>query len=168
MPPKAKPIEETFWPRVNQSGECWLWTAYVDRGTGYGKVWDGRRVEWAHRVAYRLKIGPIPTDGTLVVDHLCHTSECKLAKLCMHRRCVRPSHLTLTTKVANILRGDRSHNGQWQRDRTHCPRNHEYDKQNTWIASNGARHCKTCNRENMRAQRAARSLLTGDTSESIA
>lgn len=69
-------ISERFWPKVQKSDGCWLWTA----GTfsyGYGQF----RVhpapapnDKAHRVAYELVYGPIP-DG-LYALHRCDTPAC--------------------------------------------------------------------------------------------
>lgn len=80
-------LPDRFWAKVDQSDECWLWTACTDRD-GYGAfVLDGRR-QFAHRLAYAALVGPIP-DG-LQVDHRCH-----------QRGCVRPEHLHLVTSQKN-------------------------------------------------------------------
>lgn len=62
---------------VTRSG-CWEWQGHVDRN-GYGKAYDpnlpvGQRVDWAHRVSYRLHKGPIPADHEL--DHTCENTVC--------------------------------------------------------------------------------------------
>lgn len=36
---------------------------------------------------------------------------------------------------------------------THCPQEHPYDEQNTYVDARGSRHCKTCRRERMAARR---------------
>jgi hypothetical protein len=76
-----------FWPKVDKSGDCWLWTAEIAR-SGYGRFrLDGRR-QYAHRIAYELTNGPIP-DG-LMIDHLCH-----------NLACVNPDHLRPVTNKQN-------------------------------------------------------------------
>ena len=37
--------------------------------------------------------------------------------------------------------------------KTHCPQNHPYDEENTYVDRRGARHCRTCRRERMAARR---------------
>ena len=34
-----------------------------------------------------------------------------------------------------------------QLDKTHCPKGHPYNDENTYVSSNGARHCRACKRE---------------------
>lgn len=91
--PRPKPALQRFWRKVQitTADGCWLWTAGTDRD-GYGQFFDGNRTVAAHRFAYELFIGPIPS--RLVLDHLCRV-----------RECVRPDHLEPTTKKINILRG---------------------------------------------------------------
>jgi hypothetical protein len=99
------PYERKFWAKVDRCGddECWEWKGYV-QSNGYGNFGQtGTRL--AHRIAYRLLVGPIP-EGT-VLDHLCHTRDpnCTDADDCPHRRCVNPAHLDPTTRRINIARG---------------------------------------------------------------
>ena len=63
---------------ADESG-CWLWTA-AKQQAGYGMFkWDGAG-QPAHRVVYRLVVGPIPDGHDL--DHSCGV-----------RACVNPDHL---------------------------------------------------------------------------
>lgn len=71
---------------------CWLWRGAVDP-TGYGRFFLDGRMDYAHRAAYRLLVGPIP-EG-LDIDHLCRV-----------RACVNPQHLEAVTRRENLLRGD--------------------------------------------------------------
>jgi hypothetical protein len=71
---------------------CWLWTGarkrVRTRGQSYGNVWLEGRFEVAHRVFYRLLVGPIP-EGQMVL-HQCDVG-----------LCVNPDHLHLGTAAQN-------------------------------------------------------------------
>lgn len=69
----------------NERGcRCWLRST---RG-GYGRLWNGVRVEDVHRISYRLHVGEIP-EGMDVL-HRCDTPSCW-----------EPSHLFLGTQADN-------------------------------------------------------------------
>lgn len=81
-------LPERFWSKVDKTGDCWEWTAYVARATGYGRFTiDGRAVN-VHRLAYASLVGDIP-DGD-VVRHVCD-----------NRKCVKPAHLELGSTADN-------------------------------------------------------------------
>lgn len=83
--------DENFWPMVDKSGDCWIWTG-GRQTNGYGRVsYQGRRVP-THRLSWVLANGPIP-DG-LCVLHNCPTGDNPL--------CCNPDHLFLGTKVDNM------------------------------------------------------------------
>jgi hypothetical protein len=149
---------------VTESG-CWIWTG-CDDGNGYGAV-SFRCKRWlAHRLIYMAFIGNIPED--LELDHLCRV-----------RCCVNPRHLEPVTRAVNVARGDgcqktvcyKGHSkppkrhclwcererygwkgGLPSRDRTHCPKGHEY----SGVDKLGRRICKTCHREACRRHEVAR------------
>ena len=89
-----------FWSRVDQSagpGACWPWTGSRNvRRRGYGQVRFGNNVpEGAHRVAYKLAVGPIPEGMT--IDHV-------RARGCVTTACCNPAHLEAVTLAENIAR----------------------------------------------------------------
>lgn len=83
---------ESFWRKVDKSGECWLWTG-ARHSTGYGSFTIAGRQQLAHRVAYFASHGAVP-DG-LEIDHSCR-----------NKRCVRPDHLRLATHKQNMENRD--------------------------------------------------------------
>lgn len=130
---------ERFWSKADRSGgpgACWPWQACT-RADGYGASWNGQKSDVAHRIAYRLAIGPIPAGLTL--DHLCR-----------NRACVNPDHLEPVTQRTNVLRGE----GITARllKRTHCSKGHPWDEANTlWYR--GTRRCRRCGYLRVRTQR---------------
>jgi len=90
-PPRAVP--DKFWPRVDRGdmSGCWPWLAGINQ-YGYGILWHGGRNQMAHRIAYELLVGPIPSG--LTIDHLCR-----------NRRCVNPAHMEPVTREENSRRG---------------------------------------------------------------
>ena len=123
--PPLDPMDRV-WRKVDKLGPqgCWLWTAYINAG-GYGRVRWGETNLNAHRLIYRVLVGPIP-EG-LHLDHLCRV-----------RHCVNPAHLEPVTPHENVLRAEPA-------NRTHCPSGHAYDEANTRVR-NGRRHCLACHR----------------------
>lgn len=59
---------------VNAKTQCWEWTAYVSKVTGYAQVGMKNSTYLAHRVFYTLFVRQIP-DG-LIIDHLCRNKKC--------------------------------------------------------------------------------------------
>lgn len=93
-----------FWTyvRPNLLNGCWEWQGPRTR-FGHGSFyWRGRHNVGAHRVAYEIENGPIPT--TLFVRHRCDNPPC-----------VNPSHLELGTHQDNMR--DRNERGRTSRHR---------------------------------------------------
>lgn len=78
---------DSFWGRVDTSGDCWPWLG-LRYPTGYGRVGWGGAHGYAHRLAYTLTYGPIP-DGLWVLHH------------CDNPPCCRPDHLFVGTAGDN-------------------------------------------------------------------
>jgi uracil-DNA glycosylase family 4 len=75
--------ESRFWAKVSKTDNCWYWLGWRD-SWGYSRFDVAGKKVRAHRFAYELLVGPIPTGMTL--DHLCR-----------HEACVNPSHLEALT-----------------------------------------------------------------------
>lgn len=123
----GKPVLERFMEKVDvdDASGCWLWTATTNR-KGYGMFWPTSASVSAHRWAYAHFVGPIP-DG-LQIDHLCRV-----------RHCVNPEHLVPVTARENQQRSPFD-----PAARTHCPRGHPYDAENTYRYPDGRRWCRRC------------------------
>lgn len=112
---------------------CWIWQGYVHPNTGYGSIYFDGESTVAHRVAYRLFVGPIPTG--LHIDHLCRV-----------RACANPEHLEPVTVLENVRRAP-VHIAHVNRAKTHCVNGHEYTPENTGRSGKYQyRYCIACNR----------------------
>lgn len=94
-----------FEKKFAKTNGCWLWKGdkWSRPEHGYGRIYvEGKRVK-AHRVAWELYVGPIPTG--LHVLHKCDV-----------RLCVNPDHLFLGTKADNAH--DRNQKGRQARGKS--------------------------------------------------
>jgi hypothetical protein len=109
---------------------CWEWRGFRDP-TGYGRatsVIERRQKQLAHRAAYTLFVGSIPSG--LHIDHLCR-----------NRGCVNPDHLEPVTQ--------RENNRRQSAAVTHCPHGHTLADAYRW---RNTRKCRTCQLHRTRAR----------------
>ena len=128
------PVRDRLARRTDRSGRCWLWTGRLNRD-GYAAIKIGGRYHMAHRVAYEEYVGAIPAGMQL--DHLCRV-----------RHCVNPMHLEPVTPRQNTMRGQTP--ARINAEKTSCANGHAFDAANTYKLR-GVRHCRACNRANVRA-----------------
>ena len=95
----------------------------------------------AHRAAYELLVGPVPTGMHL--DHLCR-----------NRWCSNPAHCEPVSIGENLRRGN-GPTGLNAR-KAHCLRGHPFDDANTHINQDGTRRCRECARLGQSPQFATR------------
>lgn len=84
----TNPVDR-FWSQVDCSGDCWLWTGFLNQH-GYGVLRIGGTNYLAHRYAYQLFYGSKPVSR---LDHACHD-----------RRCIRQdsNHVRPATQKQNM------------------------------------------------------------------
>src|SRR5215475_890037 len=130
-----------FWQRVDQSAgpdACWLWMG-PRMWNGYGKATHEDRTQNAHRVAWLLSRGPIPSG--FHVDHLCRV-----------KQCCNPQHLEPVTVRENLHRAPTM---IARVSRTHCRFGHPYSGSNLYRRGN-ERRCHACDARIARTYRTRR------------
>lgn len=120
---------ERFWSLVDIRGPevCWNKTGHTT-SCGYGLISIKKKTYMAHRVAYAMG-SEIPSGMT--IDHLCR-----------NKKCCNPAHLEVVTVGENARRHFKTI--------THCPKGHEYNKENTLVFS-GKRQCRACSNARRKA-----------------
>lgn len=110
------------------STPCHLWQGRVD-AKGYG-MYEGEMSCRVHRDIYQKQYGPLAAD--IDVHHVCEVTNC-----------CNIDHLEAVPHNEHPL----GRQGQWQKAKTHCPKNHEYTEANTmWEPRKEGfvRACRTC------------------------
>lgn len=142
--PLADRLADFTMPEPNTG--CLLFFGYLTKD-GYGLIavpkqpGKARHMAPAHRVAYELDRGPIPSG--LVLGHLCR-----------NRACVNPDHLEPVDNRTNLLRGIGF--AALKSRQSACVNGHLFDDRNTYRRpGRGGRACRECHRikESERKQR---------------
>jgi hypothetical protein len=81
-------MSDLFWSHVQKGEGCWEWQA-ARAANGYGRAFFEGRVQSAHRIAFQLVHGPVPS--WMVIRHTCDNPPC-----------VRPDHLLTGTQADNV------------------------------------------------------------------
>ena len=113
---------------------CWIFTGGIKKN-GYGQVVALGKPRLAHRVA-AWAFGILDDlDSSLNVLHknfVCHS-----------KACINLDHLKTGDQFDNTV--DSINAGtHYQARKTHCPKGHEYDKENTYFRPDGGRECRAC------------------------
>lgn len=119
------------------SGNCILVESVDQYGYGKARRFQGRILR-EHQITWLEAYGELPHVGQ-VIDHICHNPlTCRGGITCPHRACQNIRHMAAVTIRANVSRRSRSE------PPTHCPRDHEYSPENTYINTKGAQVCRKC------------------------
>jgi hypothetical protein len=142
MPTLRERLHARLAPCADPGCDCLLWGGLLNN-KGYGRIYAHGRVRGVHEVAWELEHDPVPRG--LELDHV-------KARGCMHANCANVAHLEPVTHRENLLRGDTV--AARHAATTHCPADHLYDMANTRIERSGKRHCRACDRDRKRRERA--------------
>lgn len=88
---------------LGADGDCWLYAPEVNGSRGYPFVKYKGKQFGAHRGVYEAFYG-LTLERDHIVDHVCGHKGSKGGKL--HRRCVNPNHLRVTSHAENVRAGE--------------------------------------------------------------
>lgn len=145
--------------RIRLIGECWEFTGACN-DQGYPQINYQGKLQAAHRLVYKLLVGPIPVGKEL--DHKCHTldTNCLGGKTCRHRRCLNPAHLEPVTHRENTLRGRTV--AAFHAQQITCVKGHLLQR-----LPSGYRGCPICIRARSQSRRARLGKDTGPTTDNL-
>lgn len=132
-----------FMANVDMSGgpdACHEWTGERSNGYGLFVVEDGLRTYGAHRWILGFQRGEHLRPKELACHH------------CDNPPCVNVAHLYVGDAKTNywdaVNRGliDVTRPGEFQKEKTHCPKGHPYSGSNLAIDHRGRRKCRRCAR----------------------
>lgn len=122
---------------VEGASGCLIYTGALNKGYGTGSYYGDdkkQKMYVTHRVVWEVLRGPIPESMT--IDHLC-----------FNRACQNVYHMDLKTRGDNSrAAAHRNPTVIHNRAKTHCPKGHPYDEENTYSPPSGGRYCRTCGR----------------------
>lgn len=83
-----------FWDKVsgNEFNDCWPYPGYKNEDRYCFVMYGGERIS-AHKLAWELTHGPVPSTGPGKTARVSHT--------CNNKRCVNPKHLFLGSHLKN-------------------------------------------------------------------
>jgi len=129
--------------RIQKTSKCWKWKGSVTL-KGYGRMWLNaiKKTDYAHRIVYKLLVGPIATGMT--IDHLCK-----------NKQCVNPKHMEVVSMGVNVLRSDGP--AAVNSRKTVCKNGHPFSGNNLTFHNRPGGHvkrvCRQCWNEYARNQR---------------
>jgi HNH endonuclease len=133
-PLSSAAVVERFWDRSipEPNTGCWLYAGNTN-AAGYGITTIRQRRLFAHRFAYELAVGKIPSG--MLICHRCDTPAC-----------VNPDHLFIGSGADNTHDMQRKGRGRGRfTGATHCSHGHEFTAENTHVVpGESKRRCKAC------------------------
>ena len=119
---------EEFLLFVRKTSTCWYWLGDIT-SNGYGCLTVNGKTVLAHRESFERFVRPLLPGE--IVHHVCQ-----------HKLCIRPDkeHIDACTQKNHPDAG-----GTINRNKTHCPRGHEYTEANTrFMKGRFGRQCRAC------------------------